>query len=72
MKRNNRRLLIITASFFCWLFIFILGAKLGLNRGMGSFTWQEIYNDLHVFLLMALFGTIVMTLGSYVNKYGKK
>ena len=39
---------------------------------MGPFSWQEIYNDIHVYILMALGGAIFLTLKYVVDKYENK
>ena len=59
-------------SFIGWLVVFITGAKFGLSREMGPHNWQEIYDNVHVYLLMAFGGAIFLTLGYFVNKYGKE
>ena len=54
-----KRLLIFIATFFCWLSIFILNAKLGLSRGIKSHSWLEIYDDLPFLIVLSFFVAII-------------
>ena len=69
---KSKYILFFIASFFCSLFVFILCAKFGLSRGVGPLTWDEIYENLHKFLVASFVGAIVLTFGYFANKYGKK
>jgi len=68
----NRLLIIAIASFFCCIFVFILDAKYVLFRGIKPHSWQEILENLHLFILISFFVAIVFTFSIYADKYGKK
>ena len=59
-------------SFFGWFIAFVLLYKNFEIRGKGPLSWQEIYDDLHIFFVMSCWGAILLTFGYFVNKYGKK
>ena len=59
-------------SFIGWFVAYVLLHRYGSPRGMGPYSWQEIYDDLYVYLLMGLGGAILLTFGYYSSKYGNK
>jgi len=59
-------------SFIGLLVLLVLSYKNFKIKSKGPLSWQEIYNDLHVFLIMSFVYAIFMTFSYYANKYGKK
>ena len=69
--KKHKLIRFFSLSFICWFVAYVLLHRYGSPRGMGPYSWQEIYDDLHVYLLMGLGGAILVTFGYFVNKYGK-
>ena len=69
-KRMKKHNVIFTflLIFICWFIGFILLFKTGSSRGIGPLSWQEIYDDLHIFLLISFFMSIVFTFGYFAIK----
>ena len=54
-------------SFVGGFISFVLLYKNFKIKSKGPLSWQEIYDDLHVFLLISFMGAIVLTFG-YLSK----
>ena len=70
--KTHKIILFFLLSFIGWFVIFVLSHKYASPFGMGPYSWQEIYDDLHVYFLMAFGGAIGFTLCYIVKKYDNK
>ena len=70
--KNHNIILFFLLSFIGWFVVFVLLHRFSSSRGMGPYSWQEIYDDLHIYLLMAFGGAVFFTLCYLVDKYEKK
>jgi len=68
MKKYNLYLIFLL-NFTGWSVVSILIAKFGLSRGIKPHSWQEIYSDIHLFLLISFFVASIFTFCSYAKRY---
>ena len=66
--KKQKIILFFLLSLIGWFVFFVLAHKYASPRGMGPYTWQEIYDDLQVYFLMALCGAVAFTIGYLVKK----
>ena len=59
-------------SFIGCFVAFVLLYKNLEIRGKGHLSWQEIYDDLHIFFVISCWGAILFTFSYFLNKYEKK
>ena len=70
--KKRKILLFFLLSFISWFIAFVLSYNNFTIKGKGPLSWQEIYDDLHKFLVMSLFGAISFTFCYIVKKYDNK
>ena len=61
-KIKNNTILIFLLSFIGWFIIFILTAKFFKVREVEPMSWEQIYDNLHLFMIIAFCGAIIFTI----------
>ena len=70
--KKQKIIIFFLLSFVGEFIAFVLLYKNFRIKSKGPLTWQEIYDDLHVFLLISFLGSIIFTFSYFFNKYEKK
>ena len=69
----KRRIIIRFFLFFIGWFVALTLLQNNFEiRGRGPLSWQEIYDDLHIFLVVSCWSAILCTFSYFVNKHDKK
>ena len=73
-KRMKKKKIILTFlfSFIGWFVGFVFLLKTGSSRGIGPLSWQKIYDDLYIILLISFFVSIVFSIGYLIIIYENK
>ena len=72
MKKQKLISFFLLSFIGCFVCFVLLYKNFTIGRNTEPLSWQEIYDKLHVFLLMSFVGAIVFTFRFFAEKYNKK